>query len=401
MLERAQRLAAAFERPAALGTADGWLRSINIRIALRNFARDRIRFAITIAGVTFSVVLMALQMALLIGFAVTSSSLVDHSTADYWVMPKGTRNVDQAGEIDQASRYRARSVAGVANVTEMFVRFLPWKRPDGGIEVVNVVGIDPAAPAVVPWNFVEGSISSLKWPDGVIVDLLYAEKLGVKALGDTVEINGHRARVVGLTSGIRAFTQSPYVFTSFKTAHTFAGADRDRTSFLLIKAEDDRAGAGLRAALASRLWNYDVLDTSTFSRNTRAYWLFTTGAGAALVIAAVLGLIVGMVIVGQTLYAATMEHLREYATLRAIGAEHGYLRAIILKQSCFSGLVGYSVGTLIASFVVFLSRDSTASLVMPLSLSICIGFVTFAMCGCAALISIRRLAKLDPAMVFK
>jgi putative ABC transport system permease protein len=379
-----------------------WRPSINLRLALRNLARDRVRLVITITGIAFSVVLMAVQSALLIGFALTSSSLIDHSDADFWIMPMGTRNVDQAGEIAERGRYLALALPGVASATKMIVRFVPWKRPDGGIEIVNVVGIDPAHPAVVPWNFTAGSVESLMRPDGVIIDALYAGKLGVTRLGEAVEINGHRARVVGFTEGIRAFTQSPYVFADFATAQSFVGAPSDRTSFILVtaaKGSSDRPR--MKREIEARFPDYDVWEARSFAWETRLYWLFTTGAGGALVIAGLLGLIVGIVIVAQTLYAATVERLREFATLRAIGAGDAYLRAVILKQSCCTAVIGYAVGMAIASLAVYLARNGTASMLITWPVVVALFFVTFAMCATGALISVRKVLRVDPAIVFK
>jgi putative ABC transport system permease protein len=375
--------------------------SLNWHLAWRNLTRDRIRFAITIIGVGFSVVLMALQTALLIGFALTSSSLIDRAPADFWIVPKGTRNVDQSSDITVRRRYQALATPGVASAEKMIVRFLPWKRPDGGVETVIVVGIDPNAPAVKPWNFIAGSIESLKIPGGIVIDRLYARKLGIDRVGEVVEINGHRARVVGLTSGVRAFTQAPYIFTAFKTAQTIAEMLADRTTYLLVKAKHDADLAKLRERLNRRFPELDVWKASDFSWQTREYWLLTTGAGAGLVIAAVLGLIVGIVIVAQTLYAATVERLPEYATLRAMGAGNAYLQRVILKQSSLGAVFGYGLGMAVAGTVMYLARNGSAALILPWPVILSLAVITLLMCGGGAVVSIRNLRKIDPAMVFK
>ena len=381
--------------------APPWRPSLNWRLAWRNLARDRVRLAITIVGVTFSVVLMALQLALLIGFAVTSSSLIDRATADFWIAPKGTRDVDQSGDLTERRRYQALALRGVAAAEKLIVHFVPWKRPDGGVETVIVVGVDPNHPAIAPWNFIAGSVESLKMPDGIVVDELYAEKLGVRHIGDAVEINGHRARVAGITSGIRAFTQSPYVFAGFKTAQGFAGLASDRATYVLVTAALGTDLADLQHSLINRFPGFDVWKASAFSWQTRKYWLLTTGAGVALLIAAGLGLVVGIVIVAQTLYAATVERLPEYATLRAMGAGNRFLHRVILKQSSVGAAIGYGIGMLITGVAIVMVRDGTAALLLPWPVVIGLAVVTFLMCAGGALISIRRVLKIDPVMVFK
>jgi len=375
--------------------------SLNWRLAWRNLTRDRVRFAITIVGVGFSVVLMALQTALLIGFAITSSSLIDRASADFWIVPKGTRNVDQSSDLTERRRYQALATSGVASAEKLIVRFLPWKRPDGGVETVIVVGVDPNSPAVRPWNFIAGSVDSLKIPDGVVIDRLYARKLGIDRIGEVVEINGHRARIVGLTSGVRAFTQAPYIFTAFKTAQIIGEIPTDRTTYLLINAKPGADLSKLRERLEHRFPGLDVWKASAFSWQTQKYWLLTTGAGAGLVVAAGLGLIVGIVIVAQTLYAATVERLPEYATLRAMGAGNAYLHWIILKQSSLGAIFGYALGMIVAEAVMFMARDGTAALILPWPIVFSLAIITLLMCSGGAIVSIRNLRKVDPAMVFK
>ncbi len=264
-----------------------------------------------------------------------------------------------------------------------------------------VVGVDPEHPAVAPWNFVAGSVASLKTPDGIVIDDLYAKKLGIDRLGETVEINGHRVRVAGFTSGIRAFTQSPYIFAALKTAQTLADFPADRSTYVLVKASKDADFSRLDAELRDRFPDLEILSASAFSWRTRGYWLLTTGAGVALVIAGVLGLVVGIVIVTQTLYAATVERLPEYATLRAMGADNAYLHRVILKQSTFGAVLGYGLGMIITGIVMVMARDSVAALLLPWPVVLALAVVTFLMCSGGAVISIRKVLRIDPAMVFK
>lgn len=392
---------ASFAGPIAPRVPGRALPSIALTLAWRNLAQDRIRFATTLAGVAFSVVLMAVQLALLLGFTATASSLIDRSDADFWIAAVGARNVDQSGDVAMANRYRALSVPGVAAAASLIVRFAPWRRPDGGTETVIVVGVDLEHPGLRPWNFAEGNVEDLRRPDGIVIDTLYAEKLGVHKLGDTVEIYGHRARVVGFTEGIRTFTQAPYVFASLKEAETLTNATGGNATYLLVTAAPGADLAAVHAALAAQFPNLDAWSTAGFSWQTRFYWLFSTGAGAALVLAALLGLIVGMIIVAQTLYASTMERISEFATLRAMGAPARYLYGIILKQGLLSAVLGFAVGLSVAQTIVHAARDANAAMLLPLPLVAGLAVVTVAMCAGASITSIRRAVTAEPALVFK
>jgi putative ABC transport system permease protein len=381
-----------------------WLgrpRSIAFRLAWRNITRDHVRLAIAVVGVGFAVLLMTLQMGLLIGFATTSSSLIDRSSADLWIAPRGAKDVDQAGQIPERQKFLAIGTEGVSSVESLIVRFAFWKRPDGATETVIVVGIDPSAGALQPWNFVEGTAETLRLPDGIVVDELYSEKLGVTHIGQTVEIMGRRARVVGLTSGIRTFTQSPYIFMSLDTARDLSGVPDEWTTYFLVRTKPGASLTGVRTALQLALPSTDVWTSSTFSWQTRAYWLVTTGAGAALLLAAVLGLVVGLVIVSQTLYSATVERQEEYATIRAMGASNRYLKTIILQQALVSGTLGYVLGTAVALLVAWLAQGGSAALTISLPLVVVLAVVTLTMSVAASLISVRKVLNVDAARVFR
>ena len=193
-------------------------------------------------------------------------------------------------------------------------------RPDSRQSIIQVVGFNPDSGMGGPWRLAEGSVRDLKIPDGVIIDRIYQGKLGVASIGDVVEIAGHRARVVAFSEGIRSFTTEPFVFTSAENAHDFGSIADDRVQFLLVKIAPGVDVKTVRQNIAERVRGVSVYTTSEFGRMTRHYWTFTTGAGIAILLAAVLGLVVGFVVVAQTIYATTVHHIKEFGTLKAMGA---------------------------------------------------------------------------------
>ena len=234
-----------------------------------------------------------------------------------------------------------------------------------------------------------------------MIDRLYVDKLGFVALGQTVEVRHRRARVVGFTKGIRTFTTQPVVFTSFKNAQNYTGLGADRTTYILVKAVDGYDLQRLARDLKAKLTSVDVYTTAEFSRRTQFYWMFGTGAGITIILAAVLGFIVGVVIVAQTIYAATIDHLREYGTLKAIGASNLYLNWVIVKQSLISGVIGYVVGMAIGYAAVHLSRESQVQIVVPWPVGMALFALTLSMCVVASVVSIHKVTRIDPAMVFR
>jgi len=370
-------------------------------LAWRNLAHDRARFAATIIGVVFAVMLMGVQLGLLVGFTRTTSGLVDHTDADLWITPAGTTNLDIAGRLELRRRHEALGVPGVARVDPLMMQFGFWTRPDGGSESVGIVGFDPATGQGAPWSLAEGAIADLQQDDAVVIDRLYAGKLGVRAIGDTVEINRRRARVVGFTQGIRTFTQSPYVFTHHRNALRLAGFPDTQTTYLLVRTTAGADAEVVRRALKQRLGAVDVWHARDLARQAQTYWMITTGAGSALLLAASLGLIVGIVIVGQTLYATAMDRLPEYATLRAIGAPNAYLNRVILKQAAISAVFGYTGGMAAVLAVVALSSRTNVAVAMPPWLALLLAILTILMCALGAVVSVRRLIRIDPTTVFQ
>lgn len=372
-------------------------------LARRNLFHDRIRFAVTLTGIVFALVLIIVQFGLFLGFTTTTSNNIDHSHADLWVVFHSVGYFDTGRMFSERKYYEALSTPGVQRGEKYIQNFAYWKKPDGGVENVQVIGFHPGGGMGEPWNVVEGDSLDVKLEDGVIVDDLYKQKLGIQNIGDRVEIGDHRARVVGFTHGIRSFTTSPFVYTSFKNSlnYTRPEAREDQLAYILIKVAPGFTPEEVQKNLRSRLTDVDVYTSDEFSRRTRFYWMFTTGAGLAVLTAAFMGLIVGVAVVAQTIYAATVDHIREYGTLKAMGATNRYLYRVLIEQAVWSAALGYTLALIIAHFIVQASEKGGALILMPFSMKVGMLLLAVFMCITAALISINKVTRLDPAMVFK
>ena len=370
-------------------------------LAQRNLFHDKVRLTVTLTGIVFSVVLIVVQLGLFLGFTTATSNLIDHSGADLWITSKNVPYVEQGVAFSERKLNQVRAVRGVADAQKLITRWTQWKRHDGGQDSVQIVGINVDDPMERPWNLVQGRVEDLKSPDAVILDELYKQKLGVTGMGEVFEIGGHRARVVGFTRGIRSFTTSPYVFTTFKNAQNYTGLREDQTMFILVKVAPAASLEQVRRDLLNNVKDVEVFKTSEFSRMTTFYWMFTTGAGVAVLIAAVLGLVVGFVVVAQTIYATTVDHIREFGTLKAMGAPNSYVYKVIMKQAAIAAVLGYVLGMIVSVFVVHGSQKGGAAILMPTSMAVGMFFLTLLMCVGAALVSINKVTRLDPAMVFK
>lgn len=370
-------------------------------LARRNLMYDRVRLAVTLTGIVFAVVLIVVELGLFVGFTITTSNVIDNSGADLWVTSKHVPYIELGVPFSERKLYQVKAVPGVQDAEKFILRWTQWKREDGQTESVQIVGFNPDKTLGGPWNLVQGNVADLKKPDAIIIDEIYKKKLGVERTGQVFEISGHRARIVGFTRGIRAFTTSPHVFTTFKNAQDYARVPADQTTYVLVRVAPGADVSQVRQDIISRVKDVDVFTSAEFSRMTRFYWMFTTGAGVAVLLAAVLGLIVGFVVVAQTIYATTMDHLREYGTLKAMGAPNLYVYRVIMEQASISAVIGYALGMLVSLFVVRASQHGGAAILLPWPMAIAVFFLTVMMCVGAALVSINKVTRLDPAMVFK
>lgn len=377
-----------------------WPREMVGTIAIKIMMHDRVRFFVTVAGIALSLVLVSVQLGLLIGFDRTISSVLDHTKSDLWIVPTGSAAFDDPAQINSNVRFKAYTVRGVQSVTPMLVGYAEWRKPDGGSLSVIVVGCDPRAETLAPWNISLGDANDLKAPDAVAVDASYADELGVHRLGDVAQIEQQKARVFVITSGIRSFTTSPYVFTSLSLARRFLGTSDDRTSYFAVKVAVGADLDAVRRALSDKLPNVEVLTTAQFRRRNVERWLLQTGAGIALLSGAALAVLIGGVIMTQTLFSSVNDHRREFATMRAMGSSKGLLRAIVLTQASLGVLIGAGIA-LIADIAI---AGASAGSSMPIEITARLMLVLVALAACmsmgAAWACARKIAHLDPATVF-
>jgi putative ABC transport system permease protein len=276
-----------------------------------------------------------------------------------------------------------------------------WKLPVGSQEAAQIVGFELDGGMGGPWNVVEGSVADLRGEDTVIVEKLYLKKLGVRGVGDSVEINGRRARIVGLTDGIRSFTTSPYIYTSFKNSQNYAVIQPDETFFLVVRAEPGQDVETLKSALKAAIPGVDVFTNTEMWRRTQNYWVFSTGAGVTTLMGAVLGLLVGVVVVAQTIYSSTVDHIREFGTLKAMGARNSYIYRVIIEQALLSAVMGYALAIGIGWFVSQSTATGEAIILLPPEMIAATFGLAIFMCISASFLSIRKATSIDPAMVFK
>lgn len=374
---------------------------MTLTLAFRNLFHDRVRLAVTLVGILFAIVLVAVQLGLYLGSSYMITAHIDHANADLWITAYGAKSFEDGGLLlTPRERHQALATPGVKAVIPLIVKFAEWRKPAGGSTRVVIVGTDAEDGGLEPWALVDGTWEDIKAPESVAVDRTYLKDLGISGIGDTSQIATGRVRVRALTDGVRSFTQSPYAYTTLNRARSLIGVDGERTTFYLVQLEPGADVNSVQQDLRGRLDGAEVLTQEEFRNRSLKQWLFRTGAGVALIGGALLGSLVGTVIVAQTLYSSTKDHLNEFATLRALGSSSGYIHRVILMQAGLSAVMGYILGMTVALGILVLSQGSVLPLVMTPGLAFWLFTLTVGMCAISALAAIFKVMKIDPAVVF-
>jgi putative ABC transport system permease protein len=352
-------------------------------------------------GILFSIVLVAVQLGLYLGSSEMITANIARSNADLFITTYGAKSFEDGGILlSDRERHQALATPGVEAVVPLVVAFAEWRKPSGGSSRVVLIGADADDHGLVPWSLTQGTLDDIKAPDAIAVDRTYLNELGVKGIGDTAQVAEGRVKIRALTEGIRSFTQSPYAYTTLNRARQLLGVGDDKSTFLLVKLAPGANVAKVQKDLAKRLDSADVLTKQQFENRSLTQWLFRTGAGLALIGGAILGSLVGTVIVAQTLYSSTKDHIHEFATLRALGSSKAYIHKVILAQAGLSAVMGYILGMTIAMIILYASKNSSLPLVMTPGLAFWLFALTLFMCAISALSAIVKVTKIDPATVF-
>ena len=371
-----------------------------LTLAFRNLFHDRIRLAVTLVGILFSIVLVAVQLGLYLGASKMITDNIDHAKADLWITVYGAKSFEDGGMLlTSRERHQALATQGVKAVIPLVVRFAEWRKPEGGSSRVVIVGSDAEDGGLEPFNLIQGTWEDIKSPEAVAVDRTYFNELGISGIGATAQIATGRVRVRAITDGIRSFTQSPYTYTTLNRARALFG-EGDGTTFYLVQLQPGADVEKVRQDLQKRLEGAEVLTKAEFRDRSLRQWLFRTGAGVALIGGALLGSLVGTVIVAQTLYSSTKDHLSAFATLRALGSSSGYIHQVILAQAGISAVIGYILGISIALTILFFSKNTALPMIMTPGLAFWLFTLTVGMCAISALSAIVKVTKIDPATVF-
>jgi putative ABC transport system permease protein len=372
-----------------------------IGVAVKMLLHSKVRSISTLIGISVAFVLSAAQIGLMVSWCNTVSAIVRHANVDLWVMADRTPAFDYGTPIPKARLYQVRSVPGVAWAETLSMSWMFLHQPDGRMTIVELVGVDDGL-AGAPWTMAANDASVILEPDSIIVDKLYAKQLGISHIGEVVEMSGHKAVVRGFSAGVRTITAAPFVFTSIKSALQYDPRYRDdEVTYVLARCAPGMNPDQVRDDIAKAVPSVQVLTTPQFIQLTLSYWLFDTGLGLIVIATAVLGLIVGTVIISQALYAITNDHLPNYATLLAVGFGKWQLVAIVTVQALTLGVVGITIGSIVFGRMSVFSQATPIPIEMTAPVFVGIVVIFVGSCLAASFLSLRTVFRIDPVSVFR
>jgi putative ABC transport system permease protein len=382
-------------------------------IAFRMLVGDRGKYLGIILGLSFASLIMTQQPGLFVGIMTRAYSFItDLGLPDIWVMEPTVQYIDDVKPMPETYLYRVASVEGVAWAKPLYKGSIQARLHSGTFQTCNVIGLDDTTLIGAPAVMLQGRIGNLRRTDGIIVNEEGAlDKLanppaypgGPKVplrVGQEIELNNHRAIVVGIARTTRAFQSQPVIFTTYSNATIFAPPQLNLLSFVLVKA---KKGENLKELCAriKRLTGLVAYTKDEFKDLTVKYYLKYTAIPINFGVSVLLGFLVGAAIAGQTFYNFTLENLRYFGVLKAMGTSERTLLLMIVFQAAIVSFIGYGIGVGGTALFALCTQNTTVAFRFPWQLFLFSLCGVFLIASLAALLSIRKVIKLEPAIVFK
>ena len=375
-------------------------------IALRMLMGDRAKYFGLIFGVSFATLLMTQQVSIFMGIMTrTANQILDVRDAEIWVMDNKVRFIDEVPALPDTDLVRVRGVQGVEWAVRMYKGQVRARLADGNFRNVVLFGLDDESLVGAPQTMLLGNLADIRNPDAVIVDKAGYEYMWPgqpHELGREFELNDRRAVLVGICKASAPFTTMPILYTRYSSASGYVPRERNMMTFVLAHPRDGVSDVEACRQIEDRT-GLMALTQNQFFWKTINYFLGSTGIPVNFGITIALGFLVGAAITGQTFYLFTLENLRQFGALKAMGVSNLRLVGMILLQGVVVGLVGYGIGIgLTATFF-----ESTANIthlaglyMTPLAFG-GVGVAVMLIIVLTSLVSIRKVLVLEPAVVFR
>src|SRR5262245_23105647 len=375
-------------------------------VALKMLTGDRAKYLGLIFAIAFCTFLLENQTSIFAGVLKrTGSQILDVTDTDIWVMDAKTEYFEQTKALKDTDLARVRAVDGVEWAVKLFKGTPVARTRAGKFAACILLGLDDATLTGAPRKMLLGSWQRLREPDSIVVDnagyiLLFPDE--PLQLERELEMNDHKVRIVGISDVAAPFLSNPVVHTRYSQAINFVGRERTQLSYVLVRPQP---GVGAEEVCRRIEAQTGLLARTTdqFRWDCIRYYLKNTGIPVNFGITITIALIVGTVVAGQTFYLFTVENLKQFGALKAIGVTNWRLTRMVLLQAITVGAIGFSIGTGMAAlfFETTLRKIATRGLVLMWQSVVLTAGCILLVIIIASLLSIRRVVVLEPAEVFR
>lgn len=371
------------------------------RVAMAMLVRDGSRYLGLVVALAFTALVITQQPATLLGVMARTTALIrDTRGVDLWVMDPKVRYIEEPKPMADGMLYRVRGVPGVANAAPFYKGQARVRLSDGSFQNCEIIAVDAASLIGAPPQLTTGSLSALRQSDAVLVDRAGAKTLQNTTLGSTVELNDARARVVGLYDASPGFQSLPRLYTAWTRIRAFVPAERKMLSYVLVQVAPNHDAEAVAREITRRT-GLQAIPTPRFATMTRDWFLKNSGVMATFFGSSLLAILIGVFIAAQTFRNFTLDHIRYFGAIAAMGASFGQLVQMVLVQAGIAGAVATGIGVGASSLIAFASRASElSSTIAPWQLGLSVS-VMLCICGFVAWLSIWKLRGLEPAAVFR
>lgn len=375
-------------------------------VAWKMLIGDSTKYFGLVFSIMFATLLMTQQISIFFGIVRRSASaIVDVRDADIWVMDPKVRHIDEAPGLPSTDLQRVRGVPGVAWAVRFHKSQTQARMSDGSFRAVALTAVDDATLVGAPREMILGDFNDIRLPDAVIIDKAGYEYMfpgRPHEIGQTFQINDCRVVLVGICKASPPFVTLPVLYTKFSTAERFSPGQRNITTYILAKPLPNENVEEVCKRIEERT-QLMALSSDGFFWKTIGYFLGSTGIPVNFGITITLGFIVGLAVAGQTFYLFTLENLKQFGTLKAMGVTNLNLIRMILLQALSVGLMGYGIGIgLTAVFFTYTNRIThLAGIHMTIYAAAFVGIAVLFIVLVTSVISLRRVLFLEAAAVFR
>lgn len=382
-------------------------------MALKMLFGDPAKFFGILMGVTLASLVITQQGSIFVGImSRTIAVITDMGDPDIWVMDPKVQYIDDVKPLASTELYRVRGIEGVAWAAPLYKGLTRARLPDGNFQNCVLIGLEDATLTGGPPRMVDGKLEDLRRADGIIVDYVGATTRLARPgagpgggtvplkVGDVMELNDRRAVVVGISKNTRSFQSQPTIYTTYSRATSFVPRERKLLSFVLVKAK----GGVNPQALCERITRVTGLAAYTrdeFKWLTVMYFIKNTGIPINFGIAVSLGFLVGTVITGFMFFNFTLDNMRYFGTLKAMGTTDGRLMAMVIVQALTVAVLGFGIGTGMASLMGLRPDATPLAFRLIWQLMLIAGAAVTVICVLSATLSLRKVISLEPGVVFK